>query len=83
MVYHNGMKNLLIAAIAVALLSGCTDQSVVESNYAAEHLDGSLVRDKDGCVYTVTRYGQNAAVFLRHMPELSAETCTFTAYDAS
>lgn len=70
---------VFVSVIALGMVTGCTDQSSFDARATATYLDGKVITDKEGCVYTVSQYGGrgNATVLLRLMPELSADTCTF------
>ena len=77
------MRFIVIALLAVCVLSGCKQRAEsVENRKAGEYLDGKILKDAEGCAYMVT-YEPPVYVRLRWVPEVSAESCTHTPIDAS
>ena len=74
-------RTLLSIAIAGGIiLAGCSSptmkQEIDDNITVATRLDGSTVRDAEGCAFNVTR-DSATAVRLRYNAELSAATCHF------
>lgn len=67
----------VLPILGAVLLAGCTRADYFDTTSSAAYLDGKLVRDKDGCVYSVSIYQRSGGtVFLRNLKELNASTCT-------